>query len=269
MEAIQVKTRAAERLLNLSGKAWLVIAFAGQAVFAYYILMLYGRSAAQGDMERWNASAPHGYEAGDWTGNFFFGLHVALAAVITIGGPLNLLPAIRRAWPVFHRLNGKVYIFSAYLISLAGLYLAWVRGAVGGLTGSVFISINAAIIMICATYAWRCAKARQIAAHERWALRLYLAMSGVWMFRVGLMLWLAIHQAPVGFDPETFQGPFLNALYITVYVLPVLLLQGYFFAHEQNTAVPKYTAAGFLLLTGVGMLVGIVAATMGMWLPRL
>ena len=37
-------------------------------------------------------------------------------------------------------------------------------------------------------------------------------MNGVWFFWLGLLLWLMIHQQPVGFDPKTFTGPFLTFL---------------------------------------------------------
>ena len=50
----------------------------------------------------------------------------------------------------------------------------------------------------------------QLKAHREWAIRLFLVVSGVWFFRVFLMLWLTINQGPAGFDIETFQGPALK-----------------------------------------------------------
>ncbi len=43
--------------------------------------------------------------------------------------------------------------------------------------------------MICAAMALHYALARNIDAHKRWALRTFIVVSGVWFFRVGLMLW--------------------------------------------------------------------------------
>ncbi len=37
--------------------------------------------------------------------------------------------------------------------------------------------------------ALRYALARNIDAHKRWAVRTFIVVSGVWFFRVGLMLW--------------------------------------------------------------------------------
>jgi uncharacterized membrane protein len=257
------------RALGISTRIWFVVAFIGQMIFAYYIISLYGKSGVHGNFEKWNKATPHGYQVNDLLGNFIFGLHVALAAIITIGGPLQIIPQIRSKIPTFHRISGRVYIILAFIISFAGLYLSWIRGSVGGLIGSIFISINAIIIMVCAANAIRFAMKRQFDVHQKWAIRLYLGMSGVWFFRVFLMLWLVIHQAPVGFDPETFQGPFLNFLYVLVYIMPQVFVEMYFQAKESENKNFKFGMSAFLFIVTLGMVVGIFAATMGMWLPRL
>jgi hypothetical protein len=110
---------------------------------------------------------------------------------------------------------------------------------------------------------------RKLSTHQQWAIRLFLAISGVWFFRVILMLWLVIHQAPVGFDPETFTGPFLNFLYVFVYILPQIFAEIYFRAKASTNARFKFSMALFLVVMTMGISVGIFAATLGMWLPVL
>lgn len=259
----------ATKTLVISVKTWFVVVSIGQLIFAVYILLLYGKNGAVGNLEKWNSQTPHGYQLQDLTGNVIFGIHVALAAIITLGGPIQLVPKIREIAPKLHRVSGRIYVFSAFIISFAGLYLSWVRGSVGGLTGSVFITINGLIIMVCAFNAVNFAMKRQFEQHYKWAVRLFLAVSGVWLFRVCLMLWLAIHQTPVGFDPETFEGPFLNFLYVLVYVSPPFLAEFYFRAKTSENAVFNYGVAGFLMVVTIGLAIGIFAATMGMWLPVL
>jgi hypothetical protein len=266
---LENNTSFSVKTLDISSRLWFITAFIGQMIFAYYIISLYGKSGVHGNFEKWNAQTPYGYQVNDLLGNFIFGLHVALAAIITIGGPLQIIPQIRSKIPTLHRISGRIYIISAFIISFAGLYLSWVRGSVGGLIGSIFISINAIIIMICATNVIRFAIKRQFDVHYKWALRLYLAMSGVWFFRVGIMLWLVINQAPVGFDPETFQGPFLNFLYVLVYIMPQVFVEMYFQAKESKNKKFKFGISAFLFVVTLGMAVGIFAATMGMWLPKL
>jgi hypothetical protein len=269
MKATQTSNPFSIKTLAFSTDFWFTVVFISQMIFAYYILFLYGKNGIQGNFEKWNAQTPHGFQTGDLKGNIIFGIHVALAGIITLGGALQILPKTREIAPKFHRINGRVYVFSAFVISLAGLYLSWVRGSVGGLIGSVFISINGIIIMVCAYNTLRFAVARQFAIHQQWALRLFLAMSGVWFFRVGIMLWLAINQAPVGFDPDTFQGPFLNFLYIMVYIMPQFFVEMFFRAKKSSSNNAKFSMAIFLIITTIGIAIGTFAATIGMWLPKL
>ncbi|MEQ9375167.1 MAG: DUF2306 domain-containing protein [Imperialibacter sp.] len=260
---------AATKAVDFAAKSWFVVAVIGQMIFACYVLMLYWKSAALGDFERWNAASSHFYVKGDLLGNAIFGLHVALAAIITILGPIQLVPQVRSYAPRFHRVSGRIYIASAFIISLAGLYLSWIKGSVGGLEGSVVITMNAVIIMICAFFAVKNAIRRNIASHNQWAVHLFLAMSGVWLFRVFLMLWIMAWQAPVGFDPETFTGPFLNFLGFMVYVFPQAIVAFYFLAKKSQVSATKWAFSGLVFLITIGTALGIVAATMGLWVPRM
>ena len=101
------------------------------------------------------------------------------------------------------------------------------------------------------------------------ALRLFLVVSGVWFFRIGLMLWIVVNRGPAGFDPVTFSGPFLTILSFAQYLLPLAVLELYFRAQRSTMAgVHVSMAAGLTVLTLVTA-GGIAAATMLMWLPRL
>jgi hypothetical protein len=248
---------------------WFVVTYLGQLFFAYYILMLYWKSTALGHFEKWNSVNPHFYAKGDIVGNLFFGLHVAVAAVVTILGPLQLVTKIRKKAPRFHRVSGRIYIYCAFLISLGGLYLTWVRGAVGGPFMQVIISLNALIILVCAFYSIKYAIKRKINLHNQWAVHLLLAMSGVWLFRVFFMLWMVIHRAPVGFDPETFTGPFLSALSVFVYILPQGVVALYFKAKFSGSPYRKWGFSVMLLIITLAIAVGTFGAIGGMWLPRI
>jgi len=255
------------RFLEVATNILFVIIFLGQFIFALYILGFYGISGLAGDFERWNTAAPHGYVKDDTLANIFFGMHVALAAVITIGGPLQLIKRLRNKFRKLHRISGRIYITSAFLISIAGFYMVWVKGSVGGLVGSIFISINGILIFICAFYAFKKAVNKQFVEHQKWAIRLFLATSGVWFFRVLLMLWLTIHKGPVGFDPVTFQGPALIMLYIMSYIVPILFAE-YYFRTINKSNTEKIKLAIFILVTTVGLFIGTFSATMGLWLPN-
>ncbi|MBO9658540.1 MAG: DUF2306 domain-containing protein [Chitinophagaceae bacterium] len=259
----------ATRLLKYSTRSWFIVTYLGQLIFAYYILMLYWTSTAAGEFENWNKVNPHFYRKDDLAGNIFFALHVLLAAIVTVLGPAQLIKTVRNKWPRFHRISGRIYIYSAFLISLAGLYLALVRGAVGGPFSTVNMSINGILIIVCALFSVRYAKQRNIRLHNQWAVHLLIAMSGVWFFRVFFMLWMVIFRAPVGFDPKTFTGPFLYVLDVFVYIFPQAIAALYFKAKFSGSPSAKYMFSFLLLLITLATLVGVSGAAAGMWLPRL
>jgi hypothetical protein len=259
----------AQRLLGFMANAWFVVAILGQLLFVTYVIGFYGRAAALGRPELWNKVLPHGYVPGDTFGNIVVAMHLAFAAYITIGGALQVISGVRRWIPRLHRWNGRAYLVSAFVMSAGGLIMVWTRGTVGGLSQAVAISINALLIMLCAVMTVRHALARQFDVHRRWALRLFLVVSGVWFFRIGLMFWIAVNQGPVGFDPHTFRGPALVALAFGQYLLPLAVLELYFLAQRRGSAAVQGVMAASLGMLTLVTAAGIAAAFMFMWLPRL
>src|SRR5688572_30478347 len=110
---------------------------------------------------------------------------------------------------------------------------------------------------------------RNIDAHRRWALRLFIVVNAVWFFRVGLMLWLLLNRGPAGFDPKTFTGPFLSFWSFGDYLIPLAVLEIYLRVKDRAGTWGRLTMAVTIAAFTVAMGVGIVVATMGMWLPRL
>ena len=266
----QRQQRFANTVLRAAALFWFFIAVMGQLVFAAYVLGFYGRVTLQGQPQLWNRVMPHGYVPGDTFFNAVLGLHLAFVVVIILGGVLQLIPRIRARMPAFHRWNGRAYLLAAAILSLGGLAMVWIRGGVvGDLAQHLAISLNALLILAFSFIAWRHARARRFDTHRRWALRLFLAVSGVWFFRIGLMFWIVVNQGPVGFDPESFTGPFLSFLGFAQYLLPLAVLELYFQVQKK-----RYPRGQLAMAVGLGaltlpMIVGIGAATMIMWLPHL
>lgn len=262
--------RGAARALRITARSWFAVAALGQLFFATYILGFYGRVTAAGTPERWNEVMPHGYVAGNGFFNLVLGLHLAFAFVITVGGLLQLVPAIRAARPALHRWIGRAYLVAAPILACGGLAMVWVRGgAAGDLSQHVAISINALIILFCAATAWRNARARRFDRHRVWALRLFIAVGGVWFFRVGLMAWIVANRGPAGFDPKTFSGPFLTALACAVYIAPVGVLELYLRAQRSRREGAKAAMTAAMAALTLVMAVGVAAAGAFMWLPHL
>jgi hypothetical protein len=238
-------------------------------MFAAYILSLYGSAALRSDFASWNRIMTHGHVDGAPAGNIATGIHLLGAAIIMLSGALQLLPRLRSRVPSLHRWNGRIYISAAVGASLTGIYMVWWRGAVGDILQHIGTTLNGVLVLLFAAIALQRIRTRSVEAHRRWALRLFLAVGGVWFFRIGLMFWLAINREPVGFDPKTFEGPFLTFLAFAQYTVPIAILELYFLCQARGGFVMRLAMAcllaGVTLATGVG----IALATISMWLPNM
>ena len=255
--------------LKVSAGFWFILMTLGQWIFVYYVAMFYGSTAIQGNFEAWSEAGPQGIILGDPVGNLAMAVHVFLAIIIMFGGPLQLIPYIRRHFPRFHRWNGRVWLVTSVLVSIAGIYMTWTRGTVGSFVQHLGTTLDGVLILLFAGLALQAAVNRKFANHRRWALRLFMAVSGVWFFRVGLMAWMIINQGPVGFDPQSFTGPFLNVLAFAQYLIPLALLELYFYGQKTSSQLQRGSIAVVLLLATLVMVVGIFGAANIMWLPRI
>jgi hypothetical protein len=256
-------------VLRASAIFWFVTAAIGQAAFAAYIAAFYGLAWLRGDWESWNNAMFSGLIAGDVAGNAFVFAHIALAFVITIGGPLQLIPQIRQRVPVFHRWNGRVYLLTAFVMSLGGLYLTWARiDDLPSIINGVAISLNGVLILLFGAMALRHAMAGNISVHHRWALRLFLAVSGVWFLRVMVMGWVLANQGPAGLG-DRLEGPVGVVLNFASWALPLAVLELYFLARDRGGAGSRRLMAAGLALLTVLMGAGIMMAAMFMWLPNM
>jgi hypothetical protein len=260
----------ADTALAAVARLWFAAAVIGQWAFVAYIAGFYGAPTLRGDFEAWrrNHNLITGYVAGDEVGNLAFAAHVLLAALITTSGALQLIPTLRARAPALHRWNGRVYLLTAVLMALGGLWLVWVRGTwlnIYGLAGSTML---AGLILLSAGMTVRNAVARRIDAHRRWALRLFLVANGVWFQRIGYTAWMILNRGPVGIG-DHMDGPFDIVWSFAAYLLPLAILELYLRTRDHGTPPGKAAmAASLLTLTGV-MGVGIAGAYMFMWRPLL
>jgi hypothetical protein len=256
--------------LRLAARAWFAVAAVGMLLFSLYVCVAFGSAALAGDLQAWNQVLPKSHVAGEPLKNGLFGMHLLLAAFITVAGVLQLIPQVRAAVPRLHRWIGRSYIAAVGTATVAGVALLWTLGTVGDLTQHIGMTLDAAVIWFCGVMAWRHAAARRIDIHRRWALRLFLAANGVWFFRIGLMLWLLIWQRPVGFDAQTFVGPFLSALAFAQFVVPLAVLELYFRAQRPASSTAMRWGVAVLLFTATAATAaGIFRAYMAMWRPHL
>jgi Predicted membrane protein (DUF2306) len=260
---------AARRALETSARFWFLTTVAGQWMFAAYVAVYYGGAALRGDLAHWNLVLPHGYVEGETFGNAAVAVHLALALLVLVGGPLQFVAGIRERLPRVHRWNGRIYLVTATITAAVGLYMVLTRGAVGDLAQHVAICFNALLILMCGAFAWHAARMRDFTAHRRWAMRLFLVVGGVWFFRMGFMAWVGFNTGPVGFDPRTFTGPFLTFLSFAQTLLPLAVLELYLYAQGGPRPVARFATAATLAGLTIVMAFGIFVAANVMWLPRI
>ena len=260
----------ADTALKAAVRFWFGATVIGQLLFAFTVAFFYGMAALRGNSGvAWSQHITHGYVPGDTIGNLAVALHLISAPILILAGMLQLVPLIRSRFPVFHRWNGRLYIGTAFTISLAGLYMTWIRGSVGDLSQHIGISLMAALIMLCAAMALRYALARDFKTHRRWALRLYLVVSASLFIRAGIFLSFLLNHGPFGFDPSTFSGPFLTFITFAQYLVPLAVLEIYLRAQERGSTSGRFAMAASLLVLTTALGAGIFAVTMATWVPSI
>ncbi len=256
-----------ETILRRSGLLWFLVAAMGQGAFIWMIIAHYGRKTVAGNLAGWNEKPLiKGYVAGDNLGNAMFAVHVLLAAVVTFGGLLQLLPAIRRRAPALHRWNGRLFFTIAFVMAAGGLWLTWGRHTYLSLISAISVSLNGALILLFAALAWRLAARRKFDAHRRWAMRAFLVVNGVWFLRVAIMAWVLISGGGLGMN-HTLSGPADVVIQFGSYLVPLGVVEAYFHAQRSSRPVIKYRVAGLVLGMTLVTVGGIAGAVAFMWGP--
>ena len=256
----------ANTTLKVAARSWFVVTVVGQLFFAFAIASFYTLTALRGDYHGWNFT--HGFVPGVTKGNWAVVMHVASAAAIMLAGAAQLVPQIRSRFPIFHRWNGRIYMLAAVTLSLAGLYMTWFRGSVGDLPQHLGGTLNAILMWLFAAMALRYAMARDFKTHRRWALRLFLVVSGSWFYRIGFFLAIVLNKGPFGFDPSTFTGPFPTFMSFANYLFPLAILEIYLRAQDRPGALRRMATAGLLFVLTLVMAGGLLAVTMAIWVPQ-
>lgn len=269
MEQYQPSPRADGRgALRASVAAWYGVVFVGQWAFVAFIVGYYFVRTFSGEFAAWNDKPLiDGHGEGQLLANLTFALHSSLAAAMTASGTLQLLPALRRAAPRLHRMSGRVFVITACLLAASGLGLTWVRGTYLSLISAVAVSVDGVLIFVTSALTVRYALKKDIARHRRWALRLFMAASGVWMLRVGMMFW-AVTTRGWGMT-RAMDGPFDVFWGFGCYLAPLLMLEVYLRVDTGCSRTARLIFASALWTGTLAMAVGVFGTVALMWLPHL
>lgn len=265
MSTLNLKSQFWETSFRRFGAIWFTFVAIGQLGFIYFIAAYYGTRTATGDFAAWNDKVIiKGHVPGDDVGNSMFALHVLLAAVMTLTGLVQLIPSIRNRYRTLHRWSGRIFLSLACFLALGGLWLVWIRGTYLSLISAFPTSLNAVLILAFAIPTVRMAMQRNIASHQRWAMRTFMVANGVYFFRVGIMGWIILNQSPRWMD-ATLSGPADLAISFGSFLIPWLGLELYFKAKDSQSNMFRAGALGVLILLTLFMLVGIAGTLILMW----
>lgn len=252
----------ARSALQASAVVWFVPVLIGQWIFANHIAAVYFSAANTGNFAAWNKRLFVGLIDGDHIGNAALVAHLFIAFALTIGGTLQFIPQLRNRAPAFHRWNGRVYIVSALVASITGIYMIWTRDTFGGiLMNDIGITLNGVLILIFAAITIRYAMARNIAVHQRWALRTFFVVSGVWFLRVFYAFLSAIRGELPGIA-EDMTGPTNVVINFASYLVPLAVLELYFRAKTAPSTTAKFGMAGLVLTIAVCTGIGVYARSL-------
>lgn len=237
---------------------WVVVIVIGQCLFVYYLLAHYGVATISGHPERWNkAHVVIGYARGDTLGNIAFATHVLCAALVLLGGTLQLVPWIRDRAIGFHRWNGRLFLVAALVVSGDGLYMLWVRHAIIEIVNSLAVSLDAVLVVAFVLATWRAALARDTERHRRWALRAFMVIEAVYFIRVFSSAWVVL-TGGLGMT-DGMDGPMNYFFELGQYLLPLAVLELYLRARASTRPSFRLATTLVVLLATVYIAVGTVA----------
>jgi uncharacterized membrane protein len=254
------------KALRIAASAWYTPVLLGQWIFVAYIFYAYGGPVFSGNLAGWNDHLSDAYVQNRNVGNASVAVHLSLAIIIHILGPLQLVPSVRKRFPAFHRWSGRAFVITVIIATLAGVYMLIDR-QIGAWTLRTGFLMQGVFILWFSWQAVRYARQRNFTQHMRWATRLFLAASAVWFFRVIIMIWFVL-TGGIGIDQSDGTGWFID-LMSALQFLPLAFYEVYWRIKAGSGTISRYAFSVFLWIAAVLTAIGVGLATLGMWFPVL
>ena len=111
----------------------------------------------------------------------FYTLHLLFLLL----GPLQFVAAIRARWPKIHRISGRVFIASGFMMAVSAIAINIMFPPFGGLFKSIAVYVFSVAQIVTLTVALRAILRRDITRHRAWMIRAFaigLAISTMRIF---------------------------------------------------------------------------------------
>ncbi|MFT4625783.1 MAG: hypothetical protein ACI8PZ_004454 [Myxococcota bacterium] len=251
--------------------ALIIVLAVGQALFAAYILRLYGVAIAVGQDAWWNVVLPNLHVGGRGFGNAAMGVHLLAGAIVCLAGPVQLVrlvPSLQGWAPTIHRWNGRLYVASAGIVGVAGLAFVLMAGTIGGLAMDLGFGLYGALMLTAAAQTWRYGRAADVTAHRTWALRLFVLGASSFLYRVGYGLWALAAGGLVG-HTDTWDGPLDVVMDFAFYVVPLVVLELALWAGRSDSRLARGVVAAVLGVASPVIALGTLLVLLNWWLPAI
>jgi len=183
-------TRAYDRYVTqrLRGVLYFVT-LTGLWTFGCYIVLRAG-GLTQKNFKQWQgALGPTPLETVQiWIANLGIGMHFLMGIVLVTAWPILFSAKIRQHRPAVHRWTGRVYVTAGGLAGLGGLTYILSHGAMD-LYQNIAFGIWGTLMATTAVLTYLKARARNFAAHRKWAIRLFALVLGSWLFDLEYRTW--------------------------------------------------------------------------------
>lgn len=128
-------------------------------------------------------------------------LHVVAATLYALGGAFQFSRGLRRRWPGWHRVAGRVLAVCGVLSATTGVFMAVATDIPLGMQGPLLLCVRVivgAAMVAFIGFAWRTAVTRDFVAHEGWMTRAYALGLGAGTQVVVLGPWALFGIEPLG-----------------------------------------------------------------------
>ena len=112
-------------------------------------------------------------------------LHIIPGLLFLLLGPLQFVAAIRARWHKIHRISGRVFIASGFMMAVSAIAINIMFPPFGGLFKSIAVYVFSVAQIVTLTVALRAILRRDITRHRAWMIRAFaigLAISTMRIF---------------------------------------------------------------------------------------
>jgi len=168
---------------------WFIFAFFSLGIGLYPLLYFLVDMTSNGLLASKSSEV---MESSIWNWSFY--QHISFGGVSLFIGWIQFSKKIRGKYLNFHRTLGKIYVITALLSGMAGLYIAFF--ATGGLVAVFGFGFMAIFWLTTTSMAYISIRKREINQHRNWMIRSYALCWAA----VTLRLWLPTFQFGFGMD---------------------------------------------------------------------